>query len=72
VPALIVVAPVYVLLPDNVSVPVPTFTSDAPPPALPPSWIDPLTVVERLLLPTVSWFAPSEYVPAPSIEPAVI
>jgi hypothetical protein len=34
--------------------------------------IDPLTVVERLLLPTVSWFAPSEYVPAPSIEPAVI
>jgi hypothetical protein len=29
-------------------------------------------VVERLLLPTVSWFEPSWKVPAPSIEPAVI
>src|SRR6266446_7452565 len=42
------------MLQDNVSVPVPTFTSDAPvPPAVPPSWIAPLTVVERLLLPMV-------------------
>jgi hypothetical protein len=57
------------LLPDKVSVPVPTLTNDAP---LPPSWISPLTVVERLLLPTVSWLEPRKYVPAPSIEPAVI
>ena len=34
--------------------------------------ITPLTVVERLLLPTVSCFEPSSKVPAPSIEPAVI
>jgi hypothetical protein len=62
-----------VLLPDSVSVPVPTLASDAPvPPAVPPSWIDPLTAVERLLLPTVSWLEPRKYVPAPSIEPAVI
>jgi hypothetical protein len=48
-------------------------TSDAPlPPRVPPSWISPLTVVERLLLPTVSWLEPKKYVPAPSIEPAVI
>src|SRR5215831_6313777 len=32
----------------------------------------PLTVVERLLLPTVSCFEPSWKVPSPSIEPAVI
>src|SRR5215467_9921075 len=32
----------------------------------------PLTVVERLLLPTVSCFEPSWKVPPPSIEPAVI
>ena len=37
---------------------------------MPLSWIEPLTVVERLLLPTMSRFVPSLYVPAPSIEPA--
>jgi hypothetical protein len=46
--------------------------SDAPtPPNVPPSSIAPLTAVERLLLPTMSWLAPSWYVPAPAIEPAV-
>jgi hypothetical protein len=53
-------------------VPLPTFTSEPPlPPNAPPSWIVPLTVVERLLRPTVSWFWPSRNVPAPAIEPAV-
>ena len=42
-------------------------TSEPPAPR-----IRPLTSVERLLLPTVSWFEPRENVPAPSIEPAVI
>jgi hypothetical protein len=61
------------LLPDNVSVPIPTLTSDAPlPPKVPPPSISPLTAVERLLLPTVSWLEPRKYVPAPSIDPAVI
>src|SRR6266851_1384418 len=73
VPALTIVPPVYVFAPVSVSVPVPTFTREARlPPELPPSWIVPLTVVERLLPPTVSWLEPSEYVPAPAIEPAVI
>jgi hypothetical protein len=42
-------------------------TSEPPVPV-----ITPLTVVERLLLPTVSRFEPSWKVPSPSIEPAVI
>jgi hypothetical protein len=67
VPALIVVPPEYVFTPDSVSVPAPIFTSDAPePPNKPPSSIVPLTVVERLLPPTVSWLEPSSYAPAPS------
>jgi hypothetical protein len=37
----------------KVSVPVPILTSEAPPPLITPS-----TVVERLLLPTVSWLLP--------------
>ena len=42
----------------------PTFTSEPPlPPAAPPSWIVPLTVVERLLPPTVSWSAPRKNCP---------
>jgi hypothetical protein len=57
------------LLPVSVSVPAPSFTRLPP---APPSWIDPLTVVERLLPPIVSSLEPNEYVPAPSIEPAVI
>src|SRR5690348_15471100 len=61
------VAPVYLLVPDRVSVPVPPLTSEPPVPRR-----TPLTSVERLLLPTVSWFGPREKVPAPSIEPAVI
>ena len=53
--------------------PVPAFTSEPPvPPDAPPSWIVPLTVVDRLLLPTVSWLWPRRNVPAPAIEPAVI
>src|SRR5262245_40046371 len=32
----------------------------------------PLTVVLRLLLPTVSWFEPRKKLPAPAIEPALI
>jgi len=55
------------LVPESVNVPLPTLTRE---PAVPR--ITPLTVVERLLLPTVSWFEPREKVPAPSIEPAVI
>jgi hypothetical protein len=61
-----------VLLPVNVSVPVPVLTKDAPlPPKVPPSWMSPLTVVERLLPPTVNWLEPRKYAPAPSIDPAV-
>jgi len=56
-----------------VRVPVPTLTSEPPtPPNSPPSWMVPLTVVERLLDPTVSCEEPRKYVPAPAIEPAVI
>src|SRR5258708_1244800 len=47
--------------------PLPVLINEPPVPR-----ITPLTVVERLLLPTVSWFEPREKVPAPSIEPAVI
>src|ERR1700730_10275474 len=54
-------------MPDSVMVPVPTLTSEPPAPR-----ITPLTSVERLLLPTVSWFGPREKVPAPSMERAVI
>jgi len=47
-------------MPDKVRVPVPTFTSEAPvPPDKPPSWITPLTSVDRLLLPTVNHLEPS-------------
>src|SRR5215831_3367484 len=62
-------SPPMLLLPVSVSVPLPSFTRLPP---APPSWIEPLSVVERSLLPTVSSFDPIEYVPAPSIEPAVI
>ena len=55
------------MAPVRVSVPLPTLTSWPPLPE-----ITPLTVVERLLPPTVSWFEPREKVPPPSIEPAVI
>jgi hypothetical protein len=48
--------PPMLLLPVSVSVPLPIFIRLPP---APPSWIDPLTVVERLLLPTVSSLAPS-------------
>src|SRR5260370_9435738 len=47
--------------------PLPVLINEPPVPR-----ITPLTSVERLLLPTVSWFEPREKVPAPSIEPAVI
>src|SRR6516165_9183855 len=47
--------------------PLPVLINEPPVPR-----ITPLTSVERLLLPTVSWFGPREKVPAPSIEPAVI
>ena len=62
VPALIVVAPVYVFAPDNVSVPVPTFVS--PPPKL----ITPEYVVELLSLPTVNTAVPV-VLPDPDREP---
>src|SRR5262249_21247041 len=61
--------PPMLLLPVSVSWPLPSSTRL---PRAPPSWIEPLSVVERSLLPTVSSFDPIEYVPAPSIEPAVI
>src|SRR5262245_50948700 len=61
--------PPMLLLPVSVIVPLPSFTRLPP---APPSWIEPLSVVERSLKPTVSSFDPIEYVPAPSIEPAVI
>src|SRR5262249_61190122 len=53
-------------VPVSVSVRAPVLVNEP----LPLSWIEPLTVVERLLLPTMSRFVPSLYVPAPSIEPA--
>ena len=56
-------------VPVSVSVPAPVLVNE---PLLPPSWIEPLTVVERLLPPTMSRFVPSLYVPASSIEPAVM
>jgi hypothetical protein len=63
------------LRPVSVSVPLPTLVSappvPPPPPAL-PSLMTPETVVLKLLLPTVSVFAPRKYLPAPSIEPAVM
>ena len=72
-PAFTVVPPVKVLAPVSVSVPVPILTSDPPvPPFLPPSAMTPLTVVERLLAPTVSCLLPRRTQPAPSIEPAVV
>ena len=50
-------------MPDSVSVPVPTLTSEPPTPPGPkqpqvPSEMMPLTVVERLLPPTVSCLSP--------------
>ena len=50
-------------MPESTNVPVPTLASALP-------LIVPLTVVERLLLPTTSWFAPRTKLPAPAIEPA--
>jgi hypothetical protein len=46
-------------------VPAPILTSEPSPSIMP------LTLVLKLLLPTVSWLAPSEKCPAPSIEPAL-
>ena len=43
--------------------PVPSLVSALP-------LITPLTVVDRLLDPTTSWFAPRSKLPAPAIEPA--
>lgn len=60
------VPPVKVLAPARVIVPVPCFTSE---PLVPE--MTPLTVVERLLPPTVSALAPSTMAPAPSTEPIV-
>ena len=54
------------LVPDNVSVPVPTLTRE---PSVPE--ITPLTSVDKLLPPTVSSLAPNRYEPAPAIEPAL-
>src|SRR5262249_3021618 len=59
-------SPPMLLVPVSVSVPLPSFTRLAPAP-----WIEPLSVVERLLPPIVSSLEPSKYVPAPSMEPAV-
>jgi predicted small secreted protein len=53
-------------MPDSVSVPLPVFTSDPPTPSIPP-----LTAVETLLPPVVSWLAPRAKLPAPSMEPTV-
>ena len=61
------------LTPDSVSVPVPALVSEPPvPPSLPPSWMTPENVVERLLPPTARFFEPRKTLPAPSIEPAVV
>src|SRR5262245_32573306 len=54
------------LAPASVSVPVPTLVSE------PLLCTRPEKVVDRLLPPTVRFFAPSKIVPAPSIEPAVV
>ncbi len=71
-PPLTVVAPVYVLMPDRIMVPVPVLTSLAPvPPPRPPSAMMPVTLVERLLPPTVSSFWPRLKKPPPLIEPAL-
>ena len=53
-------------MPDSVSVPVPSLTSEPPSPA-----ITPLTTVDRLLPPAVSSLAPNRNEPPPSIEPTV-
>ena len=53
-------------MPDSVSVPVPSLTSEPPIPAM-----TPLTSVDRLLPPAVSSLAPSWKAPAPAIEPTV-
>src|SRR5262249_3636714 len=60
-------------MPDSVSVPLPVLTSAPPvPPANPPSRITPLTVVDKLLPPTVIVFDPRKKVPEPSREPGVV
>ena len=47
------------MVPASVSIPVPTLTREPPvPPEAPPSLIVPLTVVLRLLPPTMSAFEP--------------
>ena len=63
VPALIVVAPVYVLAPESVSVPVPTFVNPPPVPDITPEY-----VVELLSLPTVNNAVPL-VLPDPDSEP---
>jgi hypothetical protein len=58
-PPLIARPPLKVLMPLSVSVPVPTLISEAPVLAKdPPSLMVPLTAVDRLLPPTVSWLPP--------------
>ena len=54
-------------MPASVKVPVPVLTSVPPLPSM-----TPLSVVDRLLPPTVMVFGPSLNVPAPSNEPAVV
>jgi len=63
VPALIVVAPVYVLVPESVSVPVPNFVKAPNVPLITPEY-----VVEVLSLPTVNNAVP-DVLPAPASEP---
>src|SRR5579871_2613343 len=65
-------------MPESVNVPVPVLTSEPPvdPWAtqfepLPQSLITPVTVVLRLLPPTVTWLDPRKNTPSPSIEPAL-
>ena len=53
-------------MPDNVSVPLPTLTSEPAAPAM-----TPLTFVDKLLPPTVSSFAPNWNKPEPASEPTL-
>ena len=60
------------MAPDSFIVPLPVLISEAPvPPPMPPSAMIPVTLVERLLPPTVSSLTPRLKVPPPPIEPAL-
>src|SRR3990167_4071485 len=65
VPALIVVAPVYVLAPDKVNTPLPAFVK------LPVSLMTPENVVELASPPAVNVPEPSNTLPLPASEPIV-